>query len=90
MECGMARPRADVQDLIADGEQVQPSDSVDVDQMRRAREPESHDRHQALATRQDPAIPRRQLRQQPHCLRQSRRPVILKRCRFQSPSSQWS
>ena len=69
MKRGVARPRADAQHLIADGEHIQLRDGVDVDQMRRAREPESHDRHQALAARQDAAILRRQLRQQPHCLR---------------------
>ena len=82
MKCGMAHPGTDVQDLIANGEHVQPSDSVDVDQMRGAREAESHDRHQALTTRQNAAILRRQLRQQPHRLRQSCRPVVRKRCRF--------
>ena len=41
MECGVARPRTDVQDLVADGEHVQPSDSVDVDQMRRMCEAEA-------------------------------------------------
>jgi len=55
MKRGVARPRADVQDLVADGEHIQLRDGVDVDQMRRAREPESHDRHQALAARQDAA-----------------------------------
>jgi len=35
MKRGVARPRTDVQNLIADGEHVQPGDGVDVDQMRR-------------------------------------------------------
>lgn len=38
MERSVACPRADVQDLIADGEHVQPGDGIDVDQMRRTRE----------------------------------------------------
>ena len=63
MKRGVTRPGTDVQDLVVDGERVQPGDGVDVDQMRRTREAESHDRHQALATCQDPAILRRQLRQ---------------------------
>jgi hypothetical protein len=83
MKRGVARPRTNAQDTIADGEHVQPGDSVDVDQMRGTREAESHDRHQALAARQDPAIVRRQLRQQPYRLRQSLRPVVGERCRFQ-------
>ena len=63
MKRGVARPGPDVQNLITDREYVQPSDGVDIDQMRRTREAESHDRHQALAARQDPAILRHQLRQ---------------------------
>ena len=90
MKRGVARQCADVQDLIADGEHVQPSDSVDVDQMRRTCEAEAHDRHQALAAHQDPAILRRQLRQQPHRLRQSLRPVVGEGCRFQRLRSRWS
>jgi hypothetical protein len=76
MERSVARPCTDAQDTIVRGEHVQPGDGVDVDQMRRTCEAESHDRHQALAARQDPAILRRQLRQQPHCLRQSPGPVV--------------
>ncbi len=42
---------------------AQPVDAVDVDQMRRPRQPERHDRHQALAARQHAAIVGRDLRQ---------------------------
>ena len=79
---GVARSGTDVQDVVVDGERIQTSDSVDVDQMRWTCEAESHDRHQALTTRQNAAILRRQLRQQSHRLRQSCRPVVRKRCRF--------
>jgi hypothetical protein len=45
MERGVAHPSPDVQDAVARGEPVQPGDGVDVDQMRRTRQPERHDRH---------------------------------------------
>ena len=82
MERSVMHPCPDVQDLVADGENVQPGDGVDVDQMRRTREAKSHDRHEALATRQNPAVLRRQLSQQPHRLRQSFRPVVGERSGF--------
>jgi len=45
MERGVTRPCTDAQDTIVRGENVQPGDGVDVDQMRRTCEAESHDRH---------------------------------------------
>ena len=82
MECGVARSCTDVQDPLADGKHVQPGDGVDVDQMCRTREAENHDRYQALAARQHPAVLRRQLRQQSHRLRQGLRPMVGERCGF--------
>ena len=51
-------------------------DAVDVDQMRRLRQPERHDRHQALPARQHPAVVGRDLRQHRDRLSERLRRVI--------------
>ena len=60
---GMAHARADHQAIAVDREPVEPGDFVDVDQMRRLRQPERHDRHEALPARQHAAVLRRDLGQ---------------------------
>ena len=57
---GMAHPGTDREGIAIDGEPVEALDLVDVDQMGRPRHPERHDRHQALAARQDTAVKRRE------------------------------
>ena len=68
-----------------DGKPVEPGDGVDVDQMRRPRQAESHDRHQALPARQHPAVLRRQFGEQPHRLRAASRGGDRRKARVSPP-----
>ncbi len=63
VEGGMAHPGADGQRLAVALDLVEALDRVDVDQMGRLGEPEGHDRHQALAAGQHPAVFAGHLRQ---------------------------
>jgi hypothetical protein len=60
MECTVAYNCPDRQKIAIDGQPIEAFDLVDVDQMSRPGHPKCHDRHQALATRQDTAIERRE------------------------------
>src|SRR5262249_20880650 len=61
LEGGVAHASADAKPLALDGEAPQRLDPVDVDQMRRARQPKRHDRHQALAAGEDAPVLARNL-----------------------------
>ena len=86
MERRVAYPRADLQHAVALGQKVEPGDPVDVDQVRRARQAERHDRRQALSAGQHQSVARRQLGEQLHRVGQSLRAVIGERRRFQLPA----
>jgi hypothetical protein len=60
---GVAHARADDELATFDFESVEPGYFVDVDEMRRPRHPERHDRHEALAAGQHAAVLRRDLGQ---------------------------
>ena len=63
VKCGMAHARADGQRLAVARNRVEAGDLVDVDEMRGLRQPERHDRHQALSAGQHAAVLRRDLGQ---------------------------
>ena len=63
VERRMAHAGADAELAAVDRDLVQLLDAVDVDEVRRLRQPERHDRHEALPARQHPAVVGRDLRQ---------------------------
>ena len=81
MKCRMAHARADAQNFSVAGNLVEPRDLVDVDQMRRLRQPERHDRHQALPAGQHAAVLRRHLRQN--------RQRLVERARHMADKRRW-
>ena len=64
MERRMPHAGADAKLAVLDRQALERGDAVDVDEMRRPRQAECHDRHQALAAGQDAAVLRRHLGQQ--------------------------
>ena len=75
MEITVAHRRADTQFVMSYRQPVKPGDRINIDEMRRARQAESHDRHQALPS-QHSAVVRRQLLEQCHRVAQSRRTMF--------------
>ena len=64
----MANARADGEGLSVARNLVEPGNLVDVDEMRGLGQAKRHDRHKALSTRQDAAILRRDVGQNPQRL----------------------
>ena len=61
MKCGVAHSRADQQLAVIRFDAIEPGHLVDVDKMCRLRQPERHDRHEALPAGKHAAVLRRDL-----------------------------
>ena len=75
---GVGRQRADGNDIPADGYAPQTGNPANVNQQLRPRQPEPHQRNQAVAPRQQPRL--RVLRQQLHGLRHGAGLAVFKLC----------
>jgi hypothetical protein len=78
----MAHARSDRKFAVLDREPVESRHRVDVDKMRREREPQCHRRHEALTAGDDAAVVGRYLREHCHRLVHRVRRVIFKSCGF--------
>ena len=63
MKGRVPHPRADAQHFAVACQLVETGNFIDIDEVRRLRQPEGHDRHQALAAGQNAAVLARHLRQ---------------------------
>jgi hypothetical protein len=83
MERGVAHAGADRKAAVLDRELFQRRDAVDVDQMRRLRQPERHGGHETLPAGEDAAVLGRERTKQRDRLLDARRRVVFERCGLQ-------